>query len=334
MHASTVGEALEHWDVARATSEATRAFYRAAPGGVPTQIAFSQDRRFDTLDLNRKTGTIRDQAHAFSQDGGLAVLFGNLAEEGCIVKTAGVEDSLQRFAGRARVFDSQDAAVEGILGGKVVPGDVVVIRYEGPCGGPGMQEMLYPTSYLKSKGLGKVCALITDGRFSGGSSGLSVCHVSPEAAEGGTIALVQDGDLIEFDIPKRRISACRGRRQTPDPSRATAYYWLAACGAAKTSCFRSIAHLRRHDNKRIERRGPAHLSERRLVFASRFPTQGSHLLGLYCWPRSFRARTAIAEAIHCSTSAAGDRRDGRANHLRKRVKRSGSRRSGSQCSNL
>jgi len=205
VYTSTVGEALDRWDVTRTSSEATRTFYRAAPGGVPTQAAFSQDRRFDTLDLDRETGTIRDQAHAFSQDGGLAVLFGNLAEEGCIVKTAGVDDTLLRFAGRARVFDSQDAAVAGILGGKVVPGDVVVIRYEGPRGGPGMQEMLYPTSYLKSKGLGKVCALITDGRFSGGSSGLSICHISPEAAEGGTIALVQDGDIIEFDIPKRRI---------------------------------------------------------------------------------------------------------------------------------
>jgi dihydroxy-acid dehydratase len=205
VHTSTMGEALERWDVKRTNSEATHNFYRAAPGGVPTQVAFSQDRRFETLDLNRETGVIRDKMHAFSQDGGLAVLFGNLAEEGCIVKTAGVDDSLLRFAGRARVFDSQDAAVAGILGGKVVPGDVVVIRYEGPRGGPGMQEMLYPTSYLKSKGLGKVCALITDGRFSGGSSGLSICHVSPEAAEGGAIALVQDGDIVEFDIPNRRI---------------------------------------------------------------------------------------------------------------------------------
>jgi dihydroxy-acid dehydratase len=205
VHAATLGEALDQWDITRSKSEATQSFYRAAPGGVPTQTAFSQDRRFEMLDLDRETGAIRDKAHAFSQDGGLAVLFGNLAEEGCIVKTAGVDESLLRFAGRARVFDSQDAAVSGILTGKVVPGDVVVIRYEGPRGGPGMQEMLYPTSYLKSKGLGKVCALVTDGRFSGGSSGLSICHVSPEAAEGGTIALVRDGDIIEFDIPSRKL---------------------------------------------------------------------------------------------------------------------------------
>lgn len=205
VHASTLGEGLERWDVKRTNSETTHDFYRAAPGGIPTQVAFSQDRRFESLDLDRETGVIRDKAHAFSQDGGLAVLFGNLAEEGCIVKTAGVDELLLRFVGRARVFDSQDAAVAGILSGKVVPGDVVVIRYEGPRGGPGMQEMLYPTSYLKSKGLGKVCALITDGRFSGGSSGLSICHVSPEAAEGGAIALVREGDIIEFDIPNRKI---------------------------------------------------------------------------------------------------------------------------------
>jgi dihydroxy-acid dehydratase len=189
----------------RTSSDSTQSFFRAAPGGVPTQAAFSQDRRFNELDLDRASGAIRDKAHAFSQDGGLAVLFGNLAEDGCIVKTAGVDEALMRFAGRARVFESQDAAVNGILSGVVVPGDVVVIRYEGPRGGPGMQEMLYPTSYLKSKGLAKVCALITDGRFSGGSSGLSICHISPEAAEGGALALVEDGDLIEIDIPERRI---------------------------------------------------------------------------------------------------------------------------------
>ncbi|MGH6702991.1 MAG: dihydroxy-acid dehydratase [Bradyrhizobium sp.] len=205
VHSSTIGDALARWDVKRTDSETAHNFYRAAPGGVPTQLAFSQSRRFDTLDLDRENGAIRDKAHAFSQDGGLAVLFGNLAEDGCIVKTAGVDDALLRFVGRARVFDSQDAAVSGILGGKVLPGDVVVIRYEGPRGGPGMQEMLYPTSYLKSKGLGKVCALVTDGRFSGGSSGLSIGHVSPEAAEGGTIALVREGDIIQFDIPNRSI---------------------------------------------------------------------------------------------------------------------------------
>ncbi len=205
VHSSTLAEALERWDVRRSKSNSVRTFYRAAPGGVPTQTAFSQDRYYDALDLDRQHGAIRDKEHAFSQDGGLAVLYGNLAADGCIVKTAGVDDALLKFAGTARVFESQDAAVDGILGGTVKSGDVVVIRYEGPRGGPGMQEMLYPTSYLKSKGLGKLCALVTDGRFSGGSSGLSVGHVSPEAAEGGTIGLVRDGDLIEFDIPNRRI---------------------------------------------------------------------------------------------------------------------------------
>ncbi len=205
VHSSTLAEALERWDIRRTKSDSVRTFYRAAPGGVPTQTAFSQDRYYDALDIDREHGAIRDKEHAFSQDGGLAVLYGNLAVDGCIVKTAGVDDSLLKFAGTARVFESQDAAVDNILGGKVKPGDVVVIRYEGPRGGPGMQEMLYPTSYLKSKGLGKVCALVTDGRFSGGSSGLSVGHVSPEAAEGGTIGLVRDGDLIELDIPNRRI---------------------------------------------------------------------------------------------------------------------------------
>jgi len=181
-------------------------FYRAAPGGVPTQVAFSQNRRYKELDLDRAEGVIRDMEHAFSKDGGLAVLFGNLALDGCIVKTAGVDDSILKFSGPARVFESQDDAVSGILGGVVQAGDVVVIRYEGPRGGPGMQEMLYPTSYLKSKGLGKACALITDGRFSGGTSGLSIGHVSPEAAEGGLIGLVETGDRIEIDIPNRTIS--------------------------------------------------------------------------------------------------------------------------------
>jgi dihydroxy-acid dehydratase len=205
VHSTTLAEALSLWDVMRTSSETAHTFFRAAPGGVPTQAAFSQDNRFDAVDLDRQGGTIRDREHAFSQDGGLAVLYGNLAEDGCIVKTAGVDDSLLTFSGQARVFDSQDAAVSGILGGQIKAGDVVVIRYEGPRGGPGMQEMLYPTSYLKSKGLAKSCALVTDGRFSGGSSGLSIGHVSPEAAEGGAIALVQDGDTIDFDIPNRRI---------------------------------------------------------------------------------------------------------------------------------
>jgi dihydroxy-acid dehydratase len=210
IHAASLGDALERWDVKRSGSESVRTFFRAAPGGVPTQEAFSQDRRWDELDLDREGGVIRDAAHAFSKDGGLAVLYGNLAEDGCIVKTAGVDESILVFAGQARVFESQDAAVQGILGGTVAAGDVVLIRYEGPRGGPGMQEMLYPTSYLKSKGLGKTCALVTDGRFSGGSSGLSIGHVSPEAAEGGLIGLVKEGDRIEIDIPNRAIRLAIG----------------------------------------------------------------------------------------------------------------------------
>ena len=203
--AGTLGDALARWDVRGQPSASVQTFYRAAPGGVPTQVAFSQESRFDELDLDREAGVIRDAAHAYSQDGGLAVLYGNLAEQGCIVKTAGVDASILTFTGTARVFESQDAAVDGILSGKVKAGEVVLIRYEGPRGGPGMQEMLYPTSYLKSKGLGKACALGTDGRFSGGSSGLSIGHVSPEAAEGGLIGLVRDGDRIAIDIPARSI---------------------------------------------------------------------------------------------------------------------------------
>ncbi len=206
VHSKSLKDALSRWDIRRTTSEAVHTFYKAAPGGMPTQIAFSQNRRWDDLDLDRENGVIRSAEHAFSKDGGLAVLKGNLAPDGCIVKTAGVDESILKFAGPARVFESQDAAVTGILMGEIKPGDVVVIRYEGPRGGPGMQEMLYPTSYLKSKGLGKACALITDGRFSGGSSGLSIGHVSPEAAEGGLIGLVEDGDRIEFDIPNRVVN--------------------------------------------------------------------------------------------------------------------------------
>ena len=201
----------------RTSSEKVRNFYRAAPGGVPTQVAFSQDRRFDDVDLDRENGVIRDAAHAYSKDGGLAVLFGNLAEDGCIVKTAGVDASILKFSGPARIFESQDASVEAILGNKVKAGDVVVVRYEGPRGGPGMQEMLYPTSYIKSKGLGKACALITDGRFSGGSSGLSIGHISPEAAEGGLIGLVEEGDTIEtrYSQPQDQPRGAGSRARAP-----------------------------------------------------------------------------------------------------------------------
>src|SRR4051812_24049410 len=205
VHAATLGAAIQQCDVVNGAGDAVREFYRAAPGGVRTTEPFSQSRRYAALDLDRTKGAIRDVEHAFSKDGGLAVLYGNIAEDGCIVKTAGVDAASLTFTGPAHIFESQDDAVEGILGDLVKPGEVVVIRYEGPKGGPGMQEMLYPTSYLKSKGLGKACALVTDGRFSGGSSGLSIGHVSPEAAEGGAIALVQQGDTIEIDIPKRRV---------------------------------------------------------------------------------------------------------------------------------
>ena len=206
VHSPSVADAVSRWDIAVTGSETAKTFFRAAPGGVPTQVAFSQERRYKELDADRENGAIRSAEHAFSKDGGLAVLFGNLAKDGCIVKTAGVDESILKFTGPAKVFESQDDAVSGILTGEVKEGDVVVIRYEGPRGGPGMQEMLYPTSYIKSKGLGKACALVTDGRFSGGTSGLSIGHVSPEAAEGGTIALVKDGDRVEIDIPNRTIT--------------------------------------------------------------------------------------------------------------------------------
>ena len=206
VHAKTMGEALAGWDIAASPSPGVETFFRAAPGGVPTQTAFSQSSRWDELDTDRAGGVIRDLEHAYSKDGGLAVLFGNIAEEGCIVKTAGVDAAILKFSGPARIFESQDDAVTAILNKRIKPGDVVLVIYEGPKGGPGMQEMLYPTSYLKSTGLGKVCALVTDGRFSGGSSGLSIGHCSPEAAEGGTIGLVEDGDLIVIDIPARSIN--------------------------------------------------------------------------------------------------------------------------------
>ncbi|MDQ5926509.1 MAG: dihydroxy-acid dehydratase, partial [Pseudomonadota bacterium] len=205
VHSRTMADAIAQWDVKVTNDEAVHQFYKAAPGGVPTQVAFSQDSRWKKLDLDREHGVIRSKEHAFTQDGGLAVLYGNIAEKGCIVKTAGVDESIWKFTGKARVYESQEDAVEGILGEQVQAGDVVIIRYEGPKGGPGMQEMLYPTSYLKSRGLGKECALLTDGRFSGGTSGLSIGHASPEAAQGGAIGLVEDGDTIEIDIPNRRI---------------------------------------------------------------------------------------------------------------------------------
>lgn len=205
VHSATMGEALATWDITQVGNEEAKKLYQAAPGGIATTIAFSQSMLWPELDIDRENGCIRNKENAYSQDGGLAVLYGNIAEDGCIVKTAGVDESILTFTGRARIFESQDATVEAILADKIVAGDIVVIRYEGPRGGPGMQEMLYPTSYLKSKGLGKVCALLTDGRFSGGTSGLSIGHASPEAAEGGAIGLVEEGDTIEIDIPNRRI---------------------------------------------------------------------------------------------------------------------------------
>jgi dihydroxy-acid dehydratase len=239
VHSSSLKSALERWDIRRTQSESVRTFYKAAPGGVPTQTAFSQGRRFEELDTDRAAGCIRDAEHAFSKDGGLAVLYGNLALDGCIVKTAGVDAGIMTFAGTARVCESQDAAVEAILTNKIKPGDIVVVIYEGPRGGPGMQEMLYPTSYLKSKGLGKACALVTDGRFSGGSSGLSIGHVSPEAAEGGLIGLVQDGDRIEINIPARSIhlavndAELKRRREAMEAKGAEA--WKPAKRARKVS---------------------------------------------------------------------------------------------------
>ncbi len=206
VHSPTMKDALDQWDIMRNNSPEVAEFFKAGPAGIPTQTAFSQSTRWPTLDGDREHGCIRAIEHAFSLEGGLAVLYGNIAEDGCVVKTAGVDDSILTFTGRARIFESQDAAVKGILNDEVVAGDIVIIRYEGPKGGPGMQEMLYPTSYLKSKGLGKECALLTDGRFSGGTSGLSIGHVSPEAASGGAIALIEEGDRVIIDIPQRSIN--------------------------------------------------------------------------------------------------------------------------------
>lgn len=205
IHSDSMADAIAHYDIAVADNNEVRQMFRAGPGGVPTQEAFSQSKRWESLDTDRQDGCIRDKEHAYSQDGGLAVLYGNIAVDGCVVKTAGVDDSILCFTGPARIFESQDSSVAAILNNEVKAGDVVIIRYEGPRGGPGMQEMLYPTSYLKSKGLGKACALLTDGRFSGGTSGLSIGHASPEAAEGGAIGLIEEGDLIAIDIPNRKI---------------------------------------------------------------------------------------------------------------------------------
>ncbi|WP_028878384.1 dihydroxy-acid dehydratase [Terasakiella pusilla] len=206
VHAKTLGDAIDQWDIVRNDSEEVHHFYKAAPGGIPTQEAFSQAARYKELDLDRAKGVVRDVEDAFTKDGGLAVLYGNIALDGCVVKTAGVDESIWTFNGTARVCESQDEGVARILAGEVKSGDIVIIRYEGPKGGPGMQEMLYPTSYLKSMGLGKECALLTDGRFSGGTSGLSIGHASPEAANGGAIGLIEEGDIIEIDIPNRSIN--------------------------------------------------------------------------------------------------------------------------------
>jgi dihydroxy-acid dehydratase len=249
VHAPSLGEAIDRWDVRRTNAPEVHELFSAAPGGQPSQTAFSQASRWTSLDLDRQGGVVRDKEHAFSQDGGLAVLKGNIALDGCIVKTAGVDESILKFTGPARVYESQDAAVSGILGGQVQPGDVVVIRYEGPKGGPGMQEMLYPTSYLKSKGLGKACALLTDGRFSGGTSGLSIGHASPEAAEGGLIALVQDGDLIEIDIPARTIrlavvdEVLSARRAAEEARGAAAYSPKAARPRKVSAALRAYAAM-------------------------------------------------------------------------------------------
>jgi dihydroxy-acid dehydratase len=228
VHATSMASFLEQWDVRQNAD--CQDFWKAAPGGVPTTVPFSQDKRYPSLDLDRELGCVRDADHPYSPDGGLAVLYGNLAHDGCVVKTAGVDASILRFTGPARVFESQEEAVDAILGDKIRPGDVVIVRHEGPMGGPGMQEMLYPTTFLKSKGLGKYCALVTDGRFSGGTAGLSIGHVSPEAAEGGNIGLVQEGDSIEIDIPGRSIhvdvpdSVLEERRKAQEARGAEAFH--------------------------------------------------------------------------------------------------------------
>src|SRR5690349_1735663 len=264
VHSATMADALARWDITQTQSEAVRSFYSAAPGGVPTQTAFSQDRRFAELDADREKGVIRSAEHAYSRDGGLAVLFGNIALDGCIVKTAGVDASILKFSGPAVIFESQDAAVDGILNRKVNPGDIVLIRYEGPRGGPGMQEMLYPTSYLKSKGLGKACALVTDGRFSGGSSGLSIGHVSPEAAEGGAIALVEENDRVVIDIPNRTlaldVSADElARRRAAMNARGPRAWKPASRKRAVSTALRAYAALTTSAAKGAVRRVPAEI---------------------------------------------------------------------------
>jgi dihydroxy-acid dehydratase len=250
VHEKSMGEAIAKNDVRRATaSEEAKQRSLAAPGGVRTTLAFSQDKYFEQLDADSEKGCIRSVEHAYSREGGLAVLYGNIAENGCIVKTAGVDESIWRFNGRARIFESQDAACDAILADQIVAGDVVVIRYEGPKGGPGMQEMLYPTSYLKSKGLGKSCALLTDGRFSGGTSGLSIGHASPEAASGGAIALVEEGDSIEIDIPGRRIhlaiddAALEARRKAMEAKGAMAYQPVAPRKRQVSAALRAYAAM-------------------------------------------------------------------------------------------
>ncbi len=249
VHAPTLGDAIDKLDILRTKDPAIQKFYKAAPGGIRTQIPFSQDRRYSELDTDRASGVIRNKAHAFSQDGGLAVLYGNLAEDGGIVKTAGVPDSMLKFSGPARIFESQDLASKAILTKQVKAGDVVVIRYEGPKGGPGMQEMLYPTSYLKSMGLDKSCALITDGRFSGGTSGLSIGHMSPEAASGGNIGLLEEGDTVEIDIPNRSLSLdinadkLTNRRKTMSAKGAAAWQPTQERNRSVTAALRAYAAL-------------------------------------------------------------------------------------------
>ncbi|HIG41327.1 MAG: dihydroxy-acid dehydratase [bacterium] len=249
VHSDSLASTLKTWDVAVSESDAVKTFYRAGPAGIPTQVAFSQDTRYDTLDLDRESGCIRNIENAYSKEGGLAVLYGNLAEDGCIVKTAGVNEKLWQFSGPARVFESQDSAVDAILNNRINEGDVIVIRYEGPKGGPGMQEMLYPTSYLKSKGLGAACALLTDGRFSGGTSGLSLGHASPEAAEGGNIGLVEENDQIEIDIPNRTVhldvpdEVLENRRAAMDAKGKTAWFPTEQRSRVVTTALRAYAAL-------------------------------------------------------------------------------------------